>query len=36
MSPGPFANVGVPRADNDSRSPPEIFHKNVFLAESFD
>ena len=33
---GPFAKVGAPQTDNDSSSPPEIFHKNIFDAESFD
>ena len=33
---GPFAKVWAPQADNDSSKTPETFHKNVFLAESFD
>ena len=32
----PYAKVGAPQADNDSSNPPENFHKNVFIAKSFD
>ena len=33
---GPFAKVRALQADKDSRNPPEIFHKDIFLAKSFD
>ena len=33
---GAFVKVGAPQADNDNSNPPENFHKNVFLAKSFD
>ena len=33
---GSFAKVGAPQADNDTSNPHESFHKNGFLAESFD
>ena len=32
---GPLAKVGASQADNDSSNPPETFHKNVFLAKSY-
>ena len=32
---GPSAKAGAPQADKDSGKPPEMFHKNVFLAKSF-
>ena len=33
---GPFAKIGALQADNDRSNPPESFHKNLFLAKSFD
>ena len=31
-----FAKVGAQQSDNDSINPPEMFHKNIFRADSFD
>ena len=32
----PFSKFGAPQADINSSIPPEISHKNIFLAKSFD
>ena len=33
---GTFVKVGAPHEDNDSSKAPEIFHKNISHAKSFD
>ena len=33
---GPCTNAEARLADNGISKPPEYFHKNVFLAQSFD